>query len=226
MKWTHPPQPSLAFGFRLGFGALGLTLALGAWGCGSDAAREETTPAATSAAESDAAPAAAQETAAAPPAGSLDAGASSAAPPDPALAGLPPVKAQPRGQSADAHLTLTGSYEVNGKAASNCALFPNKTFQIGLNVPGAPFFVLRLENFHGAGEYDGDGRVRANFSGETVRQSRGVTKTTITVVPSNEPGGRESISGTFSGTYKGEGGQGTVSGTFERCLYELPKFNQ
>jgi len=119
---------------------------------------------------------------------------------------------------------LTGSYKIDGKAASNCAFFPNQTFQVGLNVPGAPFFVLRIENFHGAGDYDGDARVRANYSGETIRQSRGVAKTKITVTPTGV-GGLDEISGSFSGPYKGEAGEGTVNGTFDRCLYELPKQN-
>lgn len=203
---------------------IGLTLCLGLWACGSGTGHDE--------APATGAPAATEPTAAAP-GGSTepavpnqDAATNSDVTPDPAFRNLPPVVAQARGKSQTAHLVLTGSQKYDADARSNCALFPNKTFQIALNIPGAPFFVLRIADFHGAGEYDADALVRANFSGEVIRQSRGVAKATITVVKSAQPGGQDAISGSFSGPYKGEAGQGTVSGNFESCLYELPEFNQ
>jgi len=211
-------------GTRSWVGMMGLMLCFGLWACGSGTGHEET-PAAGS-------PAAATEPVAAPGASpepsvpNQDAATNSDVTPDPAFRNLPPVEAQARGKSQKAHLLLTGSHKFDADARSNCALFPNKTFQIALNIPGAPFFVLLIEDFRGAGEYDADARVRANFSGEVIRQSRGVAKTTITVVKSAQPGGRDAISGSFSGSYQGDAGKGTVSGSFESCLYELPEFNQ
>ncbi len=202
---------------------VGAVLCFGLWSCGSGTGHEETPAVAAPAAT---------EPAAAAPTGSAETSvpnqetaATSEVTPDPRLAALPPVQAQARGTSQSAHLALTGDQKYEGDARSTCALFPNKTFQIALNIPGAPFFVLRIENFHGAGVYDSDARVRANFSGEVVRQSRGVAKTTITVVKSAQPGGPDAISGSFSGPYQGDAGKGTVTGNFERCLYELPEFN-
>ena len=45
----------------------------------------------------------------------------------------------------------------------------------------------------------------------------GPTRTEIRVVPA--PGGGDLVSGSFSGSYAGEGGKGTIAGRFERCLY-------
>lgn len=207
---------------RTWIGIVGVTLCLGLWACGSG--REES--AGTDSPSTDpATPNSGAETSVAP-VPNPDAGATSDIAPDPAFQNLPPVQAQARGTSEKAHLAMTGSQKFEGEAASNCALFPNKTFQIALNIPRAPFFVLQIENFHGAGEYDADARVRANFSGEVIRQSRGMAKATITVVKSAQPDGQDAISGSFSGSYQGDAGKGTVSGNFERCLYQLPEFNQ
>ncbi len=197
-----------------------LFLCLGLWACGSGTGHEETPPAPGVPA---AGPVADSME---PPVPNQDAATNSDVTHDPAFRNLPPVEAQARGTSQKAHLVLTGSQKYDADARSNCALFPNKTFQVALNIPGAPFFVLRIENFQGAGQYDADARVRANFSGEVIRQSRGAAKATITVVKSAQPGGQDAISGSFSGSYRGEAGEGTVSGSFERCLYELPEFNQ
>lgn len=216
MEWMKPwGEASEARSLGPWPGIAGLILCLGLGACGGKSGSEEAT---SNAAES-AGPEATSEVAVPGPAA-----ATSDLAPDAAFTDRPTVQAQPRGKVAEAQLVLTGSYKVDGKASANCALFPNKTFQVGINVPAAPFFVLRLENFHGAGEYDGDARVRANYSGESVRQSRGIAKTKITVTQA-APGGEDEISGTFSGTYKGEGGEGTLSGAFERCLYELPESN-
>ncbi len=216
----EPSRSSRRFGASvLGIGILGLALCLGLEGCGSESGGHEESGASQTAAPDTAA----VETDDSAPA--LSPGATSDVAPDPAFAKLPPVQAQPRGTGQTGHLAMTGSQDFEGDVVPNCALFPNKTFQVGMNLPGAPFFVLRIENFHGAGDYDADARVRANFSGEVIRQSRGVAKTKITVFPSAEAGGKDEISGTFSAAYKGEGGEGNVSGSFDRCRYELPKFN-
>jgi len=51
-----------------------------------------------------------------------------------------------------------------------------------------------------------------------MRVSRGPTRAEIRVVPA--PGNSDLISGSFQGEYKGEGGKGTVAGTFESCRYQ------
>ena len=131
--------------------------------------------------------------------------------------GAAPVSAPARGEAASGHLTLTGDYRVDRDALTTCALYANRSFQVALNAPQAPLVFLYVKDFAGAGSYDAEARVRANYSGETMRVSRGATKTEIRVAPGRDGG--DLISGSFSGTYAGEGGKGTVAGRFERCLY-------
>jgi len=131
--------------------------------------------------------------------------------------GIAPVSAPARGEAASGHLTLAGDYRVDHDALTTCALYPNGSFQVALNAPQAPLVFLYLKSFAGPGRYQAEARVRANYSGETMRVSRGATPTEIEVVPA--PGGGDLVSGSFSGTYAGEGGKGTISGRFERCLY-------
>jgi len=131
--------------------------------------------------------------------------------------GAAPVSAPARGEAASGHLTLAGDYRVDHDALTTCALYANRSFQVALNAPQAPLVFLYVKDFAGPGRYQAEARVRANYSGETMRVSRGATPTEIEVVPA--PGGGDLVSGSFSGTYAGEGGKGTISGRFERCLY-------
>jgi hypothetical protein len=124
----------------------------------------------------------------------------------------------PRGEAVRGHLTLTGDYRVDRAALVTCALFPNRSFQVAFTTPEAPYVFLYFKTFQGAGSYDAEARVRANYSGESMRVSRGPTRAEIRVVPA--PGNSDLISGSFQGEYKGEGGKGTVAGTFESCRYQ------
>jgi hypothetical protein len=124
-----------------------------------------------------------------------------------------------RGESAAAHLTLTGAYQNDSAALAVCTLNPDKAFQVTFHAPGQPEVVLRLENFKGAGTYTGEVRVRGTYTGDSYRTSKGAPPVTVTVVP-GQP--NSLVSGSFRTTeYKGESGTGTVSGSFERCPYEL-----
>ncbi|HEV7669617.1 MAG TPA: hypothetical protein VGS22_13920 [Thermoanaerobaculia bacterium] len=204
-------------GHRPWIAVAGLALCLGLWACGGG--HEES--------KVDSASAVATPTPPEPGVPNEDAATNSDVIPDPAFSNLPPVEAQAAGKGMKAHLALTGDQKFEADAtSSNCALQPNKTLQVGINIPRAPFFVLQIQNFHGAGEYDADSKVRANYSGEVFLTSSGVAKTTITVVKSAQPGGADAISGTFAGPYEGRGGKGNVSGSFENCLYKLPEFTQ
>ena len=100
---------------------------------------------------------------------------------------------------------------------------PGKSFQISLALGDSPTIVLVLENFHGAGDYDSESQLRADYFGEGVRQSRGRAKAKIEVAPPTGAETRSVISGSFKGTYDGEAGKGTISAKFDKCLYELPK---
>ncbi|HXU32181.1 MAG TPA: hypothetical protein VN851_16550 [Thermoanaerobaculia bacterium] len=207
----HLPQHP---GHRLRIGAIGLTLCLGLWACGDkgSAAHDETASAATPAAT---APPVAETT-------------------DPASAAVsdlepPPMTSGPlphavgRGTSKDGHLVLTGNFTADKDAFVTCAAFPGNSFQISLAIGDSPTIVLVLENFHGAGDYDAESRLRADYFGEGIRQSRGKAKAKIEVAPPTGTETRSVISGSFTGTYNGEAGKGTISAKFDKCLYELPK---
>lgn len=133
-----------------------------------------------------------------------------------------PVSAPARGEAASGHLTLAGDYCVDRDSLTTCALFPDRSFQVAFSTPQAPYVFLYVKRFSGAGIYDAEARVRANYSGETMRVSSAATRTEIRVAPG--PGHRDLISGSFAGQYAGEGGKGTVAGRFANCLYRhLPQ---
>ena len=128
------------------------------------------------------------------------------------------IRAQARGQSATGHLVLGGAYKADAAATAFCALNADKAFQVSFNVPGKPQVVLRIEGFKVAGQFEGETRIRANYSGENVHQSRGKARVTVEVSAASSG---SLVSGSFSGDYDGEAGKGTVSGSFERCPYVL-----
>ena len=127
-----------------------------------------------------------------------------------------PIHAQGRGESAASHLTVQGDYQVDKETHSFCTLNADKAFQITWRT--TPEVVLRIENFRGAGEYEGEARVRSTYTGEAYRTSKGQAKVSIRVTAA--PSG-SLVSGSFSSAYTGESGKGTVSGSFERCPYDL-----
>jgi hypothetical protein len=127
-----------------------------------------------------------------------------------------PIHAQARGESAVSHLTVKGDYQVDAAPPTFCTLNVDKAFQITWRA--IPEVVLRIENFRGAGEYEGEARVRATYTGEAYRTSKGKAKVSIQVTAASSG---SLISGSFSSEYKGESGKGTVSGSFERCPYDL-----
>jgi hypothetical protein len=127
-----------------------------------------------------------------------------------------PIHAQARGESASSHLTVKGDYQVDAEPPTFCTLNADKAFQITWRA--VPEVVLRIENFRGAGEYEGEARVRATYTGEAYRTSKGKAKVSIQVSAAS-PGSL--ISGSFSSEYTGESGKGTVAGSFERCPYVL-----
>src|SRR5947199_9503972 len=63
------------------------------------------------------------------------------------------IQGRARGESAAAHLALTGAYQGDSAAMAVCTLNPDKAFQVTFQAPGQPEVVLRLENFKGAGTY-------------------------------------------------------------------------
>jgi hypothetical protein len=130
-----------------------------------------------------------------------------------------PIHAQGRGESAVSHIKVQGDYKVDKEAHSFCTLNADKAFQVTWRA--TPEVILRIENFKGAGEYQGEIRVRSTYTGEAYRTSKGNTKVAIQVVPGAGGTPGSLVSGSFSSDFKGESGKGTVAASFERCPYEL-----
>jgi hypothetical protein len=127
-----------------------------------------------------------------------------------------PIHAQGRGESAASHLTVQGDYQVDAAPPAFCTLNADKAFQVTWRT--TPEVVLRIENFKGAGEYEGEARVRSTYTGEAYRTSKGNAKVSIQVTAASSG---SLVSGSFSSAYTGESGKGNVSGSFERCPYDL-----
>jgi hypothetical protein len=131
----------------------------------------------------------------------------------------PTAKGAARGETKVAHVTLTGDYLYDTAARAVCVFLPTKAFEVTFDSPGMPWVVLRIPNFTGAGNYEAESRLRANYSGEGIRQSKGVAKAEIRVDAKGANGGL--ASGTFTGEFAGMGGKGTAAGSFEGCEYHV-----
>jgi hypothetical protein len=131
----------------------------------------------------------------------------------------PAARGTARGDAASAHVRLRGAYTVDKDARVVCAVYPNGDLQVSFQAPPGPQVVLRLPGYRGAGAYTAEARVRANYTGESSRQSRGPAQARLTVEEVARPEAGSLISGSFQGTYGGEAGTGEVAGSFERCVY-------
>lgn len=131
----------------------------------------------------------------------------------------PTAKGAARGETKDAHVVLSGDYLYDLDARAVCVYLPTKALEVTFDAPGMPWVVLRIPDFQGAGTYAAaESRLRANYSGEGVRQSKGLAKAEIQVAAKASGG---VASGTFTGEFAGMGGKGTVSGRFAGCEYQL-----
>ncbi len=88
-----------------------------------------------------------------------------------------PIHAQARGKSASSRVIVKGDYQVDTEPPTFCTLNADKAFQITWRT--TPEVVLRIENFRGAGEYEGEARVRSTYTGEAYRTSKGQAKVSI-----------------------------------------------
>lgn len=131
----------------------------------------------------------------------------------------PAARGTARGDAASAHVRLSGAYTVDKDARVVCAVYPNGDLQVSFQAPPGPQVVLRLPGYRGAGAYSAEARVRANYTGESSRQSRGPAQARLTVEEVARPEAGSLISGSFQGRYGGEAGTGEVAGSFERCVH-------
>jgi len=195
-------------------GVLGAALCLGLWACGGSTTGHEETAASQ-------APAAPAETAS-PPA-EAPSEAPSTVPASTETPASSPKDHKERGTSREGHLVITGDYKYDEDAVVTCAYFENGTLQVSLGLHDSPIIVLVLDKLHGTGDYDALTQLRATYTGEGIRSSRGPAKAKLVITPPTAGEPRSGIAGTFEGKVAGEAGTATVTGTFENCFYELPK---
>jgi len=121
------------------------------------------------------------------------------------------------------HVTLTGSYKADSEAEVSCALTEG-SLEVTLRAHEAPRVLLRLHGLSAksaAGTYKGQVSVIAPDMGEAgFRQSVGAVSVKISVEAPATPKEPTRVSGSFSTSYAGEGGKGTVAGRFERCGFK------
>lgn len=134
----------------------------------------------------------------------------------------PPAPGEPQGggkRGPKGHIALTGALKFDGDTPLDCG----KTGQ-GLelvynrNNGEASQVSLNIPTYSAAGDYPGTAIIREGGSG---REWNGTVQIEIqTREMGGKKGGakRTALSGTFNGTYKGAGGDGTVSGNFRRCV--------
>lgn len=132
----------------------------------------------------------------------------------------PPDQNQGGGRrGAKGHVKLAGALTFDGDAAMGCDVFSDKGLEVTLDQTGtrAPQVQVRIADYAGAGEYPATVVIREHPESGPVREWNGSAKVQI---QSREVGRRKrtALSGTFNGNYQGEGGQGTVSGNFRRCV--------
>jgi hypothetical protein len=122
-------------------------------------------------------------------------------------------------RGAKGHVTLAGALTFDGDAAMGCDVFSGKGLEVTLDQTGtrAPQVQMRIADYAGAGEYPATIVIREHPESGPVREWNGSGKVQI---QSRDLGRRKrtALSGTFNGNYQGEGGQGTVSGNFRRCM--------
>lgn len=122
-------------------------------------------------------------------------------------------------RGAKGHVTLAGALTFDGDAALGCDVFSDKGLEISMDQTGtrAPQVQVRIADYAGAGEYPATVVIREHPESGPVREWNGSAKVQV---QSRQVGRRKrtALNGTFNGTYTGEGGQGTVTGNFRRCM--------
>jgi hypothetical protein len=165
------------------------------------------------------------------PAADLAAGRTELPPPPPAeptVEPTPPAKnpaaearaaARESGQTPAGHLRLAGTYQADADAVVTCDLRAGRGLQLTFDSARAPIVEVIVSDFLGTGHYVAAARVLARGAPHGVRPSAGEAQIDIRVAEVDRPRVRSLLSGTFGGAYAGQGVQGQVAGSFDRCLY-------
>lgn len=145
-------------------------------------------------------------------------------PAEPSVEPTPPEKnvavaARPGSEAAPGHLRLAGTYQADADAVVTCVFLAGRGLQLTLDSPSAPIVEVTVSDFLGAGHYVAATRVLARDPQHGLSPSAGEAQIDIRVSEVDRPHVRSLLSGSFSGDYASQLGQGQVAGTFDRCLY-------
>ncbi len=127
----------------------------------------------------------------------------------------PPAEPNPGGggkRGPRGHVTLTGALTFDGDTGLACGAQAGQGLELNFEQAGPAQVQVKIPTFTAAGSYDAtvvvrEGATERNGTAKIEIQSREMGK-----------GKRTALSGTFTGTYDGAGGQGTVAGSFRRCV--------
>ncbi len=132
-----------------------------------------------------------------------------------------------RGPRNNGELTLEGAPRAAGQAAVDCGPFPPADAEAhGFRVAWAPHepeglrVEVTVEDFHGAGSYEGRLALVAADPDGAVHASAGSARITLEdgTFLANDAA-THYVSGSFTGTYRGDAGEGKAAGRVERCFY-------
>lgn len=126
-----------------------------------------------------------------------------------------------RRRGGRAHLALAGSLQSDADATAACSMSADKTLELTLDPADAkgPQAQVKIAGFKADGEYPATVVIHEPQAAGTPRDWNGTAK--VQVQTHELPGGahkRTAFNGTFSGDYQGQGGKGTLNGTFRRCV--------
>lgn len=127
-------------------------------------------------------------------------------------------------RAAKAHVTLTGPLTFDADVALGCGVLAEKGLEFTFDQTGtrAPQVQVRVGDYAGEGEYPATVVIREHPESGPVREWNGVAQINIQSRAGGRAKKRTVFNGNFNGTYAGEGGKGTVAGSFRRCsLKEL-----
>lgn len=138
----------------------------------------------------------------------------------------PPAPGQPEGggkRGPKGHIALTGALQFEGDTPLDCGTETGKGLELVYNRNGgeASQVQFQVPTFTAAGKYSAKVVIREGGSG---REWNGTAQMDIQSREMNRKAGgkRTALSGTFNGSYKGDGGEGTLSGNFRRCVLREP----
>jgi hypothetical protein len=123
-------------------------------------------------------------------------------------------------RGAKAHMTLAGALQFDGDVAMACNIYSEKglEFTFDQTETRAPQVQLRITSIVSDGEYPATVIVREHPESGAVREWNGAAKVTLNSKVFGGARKRSGFNGNFTGTYQGQGGTGTLNGTFRRCI--------